>query len=62
MPNSEIVIDSIENLNKAIEIDNKLNINVHRTAALTKQLKGTELVDYKEFIDNGIFIISDDGI
>ncbi len=62
MPNSEIVIDSIENLNKAIEIDNKLNINVHRTAALTKQLKGTELVDYKEFIDNGIFIFSDDGM
>ena len=61
MPNSEIVIDNIKNLNKARAMDNKLNINVHRVGALTKNLEGKELVNYKEFIENGVFIFSDDG-
>ena len=35
MPNSEIVIDNIENLNKARAMDNKLKINVHRAVSYT---------------------------
>jgi len=61
MPNSEIVIDNIDNLKKAQLIDEGLSINVLRTAALTKNLNGKELVDYEKFIENNIFIFTDDG-
>ena len=61
MPNSEIVIDSLENLNRAVLKDSKLNIKIHRTGALTKNLEGKELVEYKELIDHGVYIFSDDG-
>ena len=61
MPNSEIVIDDIEALNYAREIDSSLNLNVHRVGALSKHLSGKELVDFKSFIQNGITIFSDDG-
>ena len=61
MPNSEIPIDSIKNLKIAEEIDKKLKTQVHRVASLTKNLEGKELVNYKEFIENGITIFSDDG-
>ena len=61
MPNSEIPIDSIKNLKIAQEIDKKLKTKVHRVGALTKDLDGRELVNYKEFIENGITIFSDDG-
>ena len=56
-----MVIDSIENLNKAREIDKNLKITIHRAGALTKDLEGKELVNYKEFVENGVFIFSDDG-
>ena len=45
MPNSEIVIDTIEHLNTARKIDNALKINVHRVGALTKSLEGKELIN-----------------
>ncbi len=61
MANSEIIIDSIENLSVAKEIDKKLNLKIHRVAALSKNLNGNELVNYKEFADKGIRIFSDDG-
>ena len=61
MPNSEIIIDDIEALNYAREIDSSLNLNVHRVGALSKHLSGKELVDFKSFIQNGITIFSDDG-
>lgn len=61
MPNSEIVIDTIEHLNTARKIDNALKINVHRVGALTKSLEGKELINFKEFIEHGIYIFSDDG-
>ena len=61
MPNSEIVIDDIEALKYAREIDSSLNLNVHRVGALSKHLSGKELVDFKSFIQNGITIFSDDG-
>ena len=61
MPNSEIVIDDIEALNYAREIDSSLNLNIHRVGALSKNLSGKELVDFKSFIQNGITIFSDDG-
>ena len=61
MPNSEIVIDSLQNLHKAVSTDNKLDIKIHRTGALTKNLEGKELVNYEELIDHGVYIFSDDG-
>lgn len=61
MPNSEVVIDDINNLKKAQLIDKDLSINILRTAALTKNLDGKELVDYQEFIKNNVFIFTDDG-
>ncbi|MEC7841031.1 MAG: dihydroorotase, partial [Actinomycetota bacterium] len=61
MPNSEIPIDSIKNLRIAEEIDKKLKTKVHRVGSLTKNLEGKELVNYKEFVENGITIFSDDG-
>ena len=40
MANSEITIDSIENLKLARSIDKKLSIKVHRVGALSKNLDG----------------------
>ena len=61
MPNSEIVIDDIEALNYAKDIDSLLNLNIHRVGALSKGLGGKELVDFESFIQNGVTIFSDDG-
>ena len=62
MPNSNIVIDSISNLKKATKIDKNLEVNVHRVGALTQGLEGKKLVNFKDFINEGIFIFSDDGM
>ena len=51
MANSEITIDSIENLKLARSIDKKLDIKVHRVGALSKNLDGKELVNFNEFVD-----------
>ena len=51
MPNSEIPIDSINNLKIAQKIDQKMKTKVHRVGALTKNLEGKELVNYREFIE-----------
>ena len=61
MANSEITIDSIENLKLARSIDKKLDIKVHRVGALSKNLDGKELVNFNEFVDEGVTIFSDDG-
>ena len=61
MPNSEFVFDSLQNLHKAASTDYKLDIKIHRTGALTKNLEGKELVNYEELIDHGVYIFSDDG-
>ena len=61
MANSEIPIDSIANLNIAREFDEKLKIKIHRVGALTENLEGKNLTDFKEFIEEGITIFSDDG-
>ena len=39
----------------------KLNIKVHRVGALSKNLDGKELVNFNEFVDEGVTIFSDDG-
>ena len=61
MANSEIPIDSVENLKLAREIDQNLNIKVHRVASLTENLEGKKLINFSEFINEGIRIFSDDG-
>ena len=50
MANSEITIDSIENLKLARSIDKKLDIKVHRVGALSKNLDGKELVNFLSLI------------
>ena len=61
MANSEIPIDSIPNLNLARKFDEKLKIKIHRVGALTENLEGKKLTNFKEFIEEGITIFSDDG-
>mgnify|MGYP001158613643 CR=1 FL=1 len=61
MPNSEQPIDCINNLNLAKNIDSLMKINVCRTGSLTKNLQGKELVNFEEFIQNGVYIFTDDG-
>ena len=61
MANSEIPIDSIPNLDIAREFDEKLKIKIHRVGALTENLEGKNLTNFKEFIEEGITIFSDDG-
>lgn len=61
MPNSKQPIDNIEALNIARKIDNLMKLNVLRTGALTKKLEGHELVDFDQFIKNGVTIFTDDG-
>ena len=51
MANSEIPIDSIANLNIAREFDEKLKIKIHRVGALTENLEGKNLTNFKEFIE-----------
>ena len=60
MANSEIPIDSIENLEIAKGLDQNLDIKVHRVGALTKNLDGT-ISQLQEFINQGVKIFSDDG-
>ena len=62
MPNSVKIIDSIETLMEAREVDKKLDIKIHRTGSLTKGLQGKEPIDYKEFIAQGVFAFTDDGL
>ena len=61
MANSEVAIDNLDNLSTAKEIDDKLNLRIHRVASLSKSLNGEELVDFKKFVNVGIKIFSDDG-
>ncbi len=61
MPNSKQPIHNIDNLNLARKIDNLMNLNICRTGALTKNLEGQELVDFEKFIQNGVYIFTDDG-
>ena len=61
MPNSSKIIDNLDVLEEARQIDKDLSISVHRTASLTKGLMGKDPVDYKKFTDNGVFIFTDDG-
>ena len=62
MPNSVKIIDSIEALMEAREVDKKLDIKIHRTGSLTKGLQGKEPIDYREFIAQGVFAFTDDGL
>ena len=61
MANSEVAIDNLDNLSTAKEIDDKLNLRIHRVASLSKSLNGEELVDFNKFVSVGIRIFSDDG-
>ena len=61
MPNSQQPIDCIENLNLARCTDSLMKLNICRTGALTKNLKGKELVNFEKFVQNGVYIFTDDG-
>ena len=61
MPNSQQPIDCIENLNLARSTDSLMKLNICRTGALTKNLQGKELVNFEKFVQNGVYIFTDDG-
>ncbi len=61
MPNSQQPIDCIENLNLAKKTDSLMELNICRTGALTKNLQGKELVNFEKFIENEVYIFTDDG-
>jgi dihydroorotase len=63
MPNTNPTIDNLETL---LNVKNKIKesslVDVHIIPAMTKGLKGKEICNFKEYKENGIFAITDDGI
>lgn len=62
MANTKPVVDNEETLKYILEKMNRTKIKVHTVAALSKGLKGEELVDMKRLIDLGAIGFSDDGV
>ena len=38
-----------------------MKLNICRTGALTKNLEGKKLVNFEKFIENGVYVFTDDG-
>ncbi|NLD16907.1 MAG: dihydroorotase [Tissierellia bacterium] len=62
MANTNPVMDNLETLKYFTDRAKESIINVYTISALTKGLKGEELVDMEEMIENGAVGFSDDGI
>lgn len=62
MANTKPVVDNEETLKYILEKMNRTKIKVHTVAALSKGLKGEELVDMKRLIELGAIGFSDDGV
>lgn len=63
MPNANPVIDSCEALEKALAvIDTQNRVTILQTAAITSNLKGTQLTDMKALAEKGAFGFSNDGL
>lgn len=62
MPNTKPVIDSVEMLEKELDIIKRdAIVNVYPVAAITKGMKGEELTDIRELVKHGAIAISEDG-
>ena len=62
MPNTKPVIDSVEMLEKELDIIKRdAIVNVYPVAAITKGMKGEELTDIRELVKYGTIAISEDG-
>lgn len=62
MPNTKPVIDSVEMLEKELDIIKRDSVvNVYPVAAITKGMKGEELTDIRSLAKNGAIAISEDG-
>lgn len=62
MANTKPVVDNEETLSYVLEQTRKSKINVYTVAAVTKGLKGKELVDMKRLHEMGAVGFSDDGV
>lgn len=62
MANTSPVVDNIETLKYILDKAQKSDINVIQASAVTKGLKGEELVDFDEMLANGAVGFTDDGI
>ncbi len=62
MPNTKPVIDSVEMLEKELDIIKRDSVvNVYPVVAITKGMKGEELTDIRELAKHGAIAISEDG-
>ena len=61
MPNTSPKLDSLENINKYLELIKNARVNVHIVGAITKELMGEELAMIDEYPNLGIKFITDDG-
>ena len=62
MANTKPVIDNPDTLSYVLEKGKKTGINVYSAAAVTKEMKGNELTDFKLLKDNGARGLTDDGL
>lgn len=62
MANTKPVVDNIETLRYVLEKGAKTDIRIHSAAAVTKGLKGAELVDMEQLAKAGAASFTDDGI
>ena len=61
MPNTVPKLDSLENINKYLELIKNARVDVHIVGAITKELMGKELAVLDEYPNLGIKFITDDG-
>lgn len=61
MPNSKPPIDNAETIDYVLEKGRQTGINVYTSACITKGMESRELCDYDEYLEHGIFAITDDG-
>ena len=62
MANTSPVVDNAETLKYVLDKAKEADINVIQASAVTKGLKGQELVDFDEMLKNGAVGFTDDGI
>ena len=62
MANTKPVVDNTETLKYVLDKAKEADINVLQASTVTKGLKGKELVDFEEMLQNGAVGFTDDGI
>jgi dihydroorotase len=62
MPNTVPELDSVEAINKYLELIKNARVNVHIVGAITNKLKGDRLAEIDAYPDFGIKFITDDGV